>query len=93
MKTGRRNINHLRYADDTILRTECSNDVKWFLMKVKEENAKAGLHLNIKKTKIKTTEETHNLNADNADTETKIVLTWVPSSIHMEAATEKSGEG
>ena len=52
IKIAGRNINNLRYADDTILITESEEDVKSLLMKVKEESEKAGLKLNIKKTKI-----------------------------------------
>ena len=48
----RRNINNLRYADDTILIAEREEEIKSLLMKVKEESEKAGLKLNIKKTKI-----------------------------------------
>ena len=51
IKTARRNINNLRYADDTILMTE-SGDLKSLLMKMKEESEKAGLKLSIQKTKI-----------------------------------------
>ena len=51
LKTARRNINNLRYADDTTLRAE-SKELKTLLMKVKEESEKAGLKLNIPKTKI-----------------------------------------
>ena len=47
-----RNINNLRYADDTTLMTESEEELKCFLMKVKEESEKAGLKLNIQKTKI-----------------------------------------
>ena len=47
-----RNINNLRYADDTTLMAESKEELKSLLMKVKEENEKAGLKLNIKKTKI-----------------------------------------
>ena len=47
-----RNINNLRYADDTILMAESEEDLKSLLMKVKEENEKVGLTLNIHKTKI-----------------------------------------
>ena len=47
-----RNINHLRYADDTTLRVECEEELKSLLMKVKEGSEKAGLKLNIQKTKI-----------------------------------------
>ena len=52
IKTAMRNINNLRYADDTILMAESEEEVKSLLMKVKEESAKAGLKLNIQKTKI-----------------------------------------
>ena len=52
IKIARRNINNLRYADDTTLKTEIKKDLKNFLMKVKEESEKAGLKLNIQKTKV-----------------------------------------
>ena len=52
IKIARRNINNLRYADDTTLRAESEEELKSLLMKVKEENEKAGLKLNIQKTKI-----------------------------------------
>ena len=51
IKTARRNIKNLRYADDTTLMAE-SKELKSFLMKLKEESEKAGLKLNIQKTKI-----------------------------------------
>ena len=51
IKIARRNINNLRYADDTILMAE-SEELESFLMKVKEESEKVGLKLNIQKTKI-----------------------------------------
>ena len=51
IKIAGRNINNLRYADDTILMTE-SEELKSLLMKVKEESGKAGLKFNIQKTKI-----------------------------------------
>ena len=51
IKIARRNINNLRYADDTILMAE-SEELKSLLMKVKEESEKAGLKLNFQKTKI-----------------------------------------
>ena len=47
-----RNINKLRYADDTTLRAESEKELKSLLMKVKEESEKVGLKLNIQKTKI-----------------------------------------
>ena len=49
---ARRNINNLRYADDTTLMAESEEELKSFLMKVKEESEKVGLKLNILKTKI-----------------------------------------
>ena len=52
IKIARRNINYLRYADDTTLMAEREEDLKSFLMKVKEESEKVGLKLNIQKTKI-----------------------------------------
>ena len=52
IKTARRNINNLRYADDTTLMTESEEELKSLLMKVKEESEKASLKLNIHKMKI-----------------------------------------
>ena len=52
IKIARRNINNLRYADDTTLMAESEEEMKSLLMKVKEESEKAGLKLNIQKTKI-----------------------------------------
>ena len=52
IKIARRNINNLRYADDTTLMAETEEELKSLLMKVKEESKKAGLKLNIQKTKI-----------------------------------------
>ena len=52
IKSARRNINNLRYADDTILMAESEEELKSLLMKVKEESEKVGLKLNIQKTKI-----------------------------------------
>ena len=52
IKTARRNINHLRYADDTTLMAESEEELKSLLIKVKVESEKVGLKLNIQKTKI-----------------------------------------
>ena len=52
IKIAGRNINNLRYADDTTLKAESKEELKSFLMKVKEKSEKAGLKLNIRKTKI-----------------------------------------
>ena len=52
IKIAGRNINNLRYADNTILKAESEEELKSFLIKVKEESEKVGLKLNIQKTKI-----------------------------------------
>ena len=52
IKIARRNINNLRYADDTTLTAESEEELKSLLMRVKEESEKAGLKLNFQKTKI-----------------------------------------
>ena len=52
IKIARRNINNLRYEDDTILMAESEEELKSLLMKVKEDSEKIGLKLNIQKTKI-----------------------------------------
>ena len=53
IKIARRNVNNLRYADDTTLMAESEEELKSLLIKVKEESEKVGLKLNIQKTKIK----------------------------------------
>ena len=52
MKSARRNVNNLRYADNTTLKAESKEELKSLLMKVKKETEKVGLKLNIQKTKI-----------------------------------------
>ena len=52
IQTAKRNINNLRYADDTTLMAEREEELKSLLMKVKEESEKAGLKLNVQKPKI-----------------------------------------
>ena len=52
IKIARRSINNLRYADDTTLMAESEEELKGFLMKMREESEKIGLKLNIQKTKI-----------------------------------------
>ena len=56
IKIAERNINNLRYADDTTLMAESKEELKSLLLKVKEESEKAGLKLNIQKTKITTSD-------------------------------------
>jgi len=55
IKIAKRNINNLRYADDTILLAESEEELKWLLIKVKEESEKVGFKLNIQKMKIMAT--------------------------------------
>ena len=55
IKISRRNINNLRYADDTTLMAECEEELKSLLMRVKDESEKTGLKLNIQKKKKKNT--------------------------------------
>ena len=55
IKIAERNINNLRYTDDTTLMSKCEEELKSLLMKVKEESIKVGLKLNIQKTKIMAT--------------------------------------
>ena len=83
MTIGGRNINNLRYADDTILLAESSSGLKQLLTKVKEESAKAGLHLNIKKTEITTMEELHNFNIDSENVEIVKDFVYLGSVINL----------
>ena len=59
IKIAGRNINNLRYADDTTLMAESEEELKSLLMKVKEENEKVGFKLNIQKTKIMASRSLH----------------------------------
>ena len=86
IKIARRNINNLRYADDTILIEESEEERKSLLMKVKEESEKVGLKLNIQKTKIMafgpiTSWETMETGQTS--------FLWVPKSLHMLIAAMK----
>ena len=73
IKMAGRNINNLRYADDTILMAESEEELKSLLMKVKEESEKAGLQLNIQKTKIMAT---GSITSWQIDGETVVDLIW-----------------
>ena len=70
IKIARRNINHLRYADDTTLMAESEAELKSLLMKVKEESEKVGLKLNIQKTKIMASSSTTSWEIDGETVET-----------------------
>ena len=70
IKIAGRNINHLRYADDTTFMAESEEELKSLLMKVKEESEKAGLKLNIQKTKIMASGPTTSWQIDGETVET-----------------------
>ena len=70
INTARRNINNLRYADDTTLMAESEEELKSLLMKVKEESEKVGLKLNIQKTKIMASNPTTSWQIDGETMET-----------------------
>ena len=74
IKIARRNINNLRYADDTTLMAESEEDLKSLLMKVKEESEKVGLKLNIQKTKIMAFDPITSWQIDGETMETDIFL-------------------
>ena len=71
-----RNINNLRYADDTILMAESEKKLKSFLIKVKEESEKVGLKLNIQKTKIMASGPITSWEIDGKTEETLMTLFW-----------------
>ena len=68
IKIARRNINHLRYADDTALNPESEDELKSLLMKVKVESEKVGLKLKIQKTKIMTCCTSWEINGETVET-------------------------
>ena len=70
IKIARRNINNLRYADDTTLMEESEEELKSLLMKVKMENEKVGLKLNVQKTKIMASGPTTSWEIDGKTVET-----------------------
>ena len=70
IKIAGRNINNLRYADDTILMEEGEEELKSLLMKVKEESEKVGLKLNIQKTKIMASDSITSSEIDGETVET-----------------------
>ena len=90
IKIARRNINNLRYADDTTLMAESKEVIKSLLMKVKEESENVGLKLNIQKTKIMTSNP---ITSWEIDGETVEIVTdfifWAPKSLQMVTAAMK----
>ena len=90
IKIAGRNINHLRYADDTTLMAESEEELKSLLMKVKEETKKVGLKLNIKKMKIMASGPITSWEIDGETVETVSDFTfWAPKSLQMVIAAMK----
>ena len=88
IKIARRNSNNLRYADDSTLMAE-SEEQKSLVMKVKEENEKVGLKLNIQNTKIMKSGPIISWQIDGETTETDRLFSWAPKSLQMVTAAIK----
>ena len=84
IKLAARNINNLRYADDTTLMAESEEELKSLLMKVKEESEKAGLKLNIQKTKIRASGPITSWQTDGKTMETVRYLIFLGSKITID---------
>ena len=84
IKIAGRNINNLRYADDTTIMAESEDELKSLLMKVKEESEKVGLKLNIQKTKNMTSSPITSQQIDGETVE-KVAdfVSWAPKSLQM----------
>ena len=90
IKISGRNINNLRYADDTTLMAESEEELKSLLMKVKEESEKVGLKLNIQKTKIMASGPITSWQIDGETVETVAdFIFWTPKSLQMVIAAMK----
>ena len=90
IKIARRNINNLRYADDTTLMAESEEELKNLLMKVKVKSEKVGLKLNIQKTKIMASGPITSWEIDGETVETvSNFIFWAPESLQMVTATMK----
>ena len=84
IKIAGRNINHLRYADDTTLMTESKEELKSLLMKVKEESERVGLKFNIQKTKIMASSPITSWEIDGETVETVAdFILGAPKSLQM----------
>ena len=93
MKIAGRNINDLRYTDDTTLMEESEEELNSLLMKVKEESEKVGLKLNIQKTKIMASSPITSWQIDGETVETVLTLFfWAPKSLQMEVVVMKLKE-
>ena len=91
IKIAGRNINNLRYADDTTLMAESKKELKSLLMKVKEESEKVGLKLNIQKTKIMASSPitSWQIDGDTVETVADFILGGAPKSQQMVIAAMK----
>ena len=90
IKTAGKNINNLRYADDTTLMAESEEELKSLLMKVKEESEKVGFKLNIQKTKIMASGPITSWEIDGETVETvSDFMFWAPKSLQMVTAAMK----
>ena len=84
VKVAARNINNLRYADDTTLMAESEEELKSLLMKVKDESENVGLKLNIQKTKIMASGPITSWEIDGETVETVAnFIFWAPKSLQM----------
>ena len=84
IKMGRRNINNLRYADDTTLMAESEEELKSLLRKVKEESEKAGLKLNIQNTKTMASSPITSRQIDGEQwKQWETLFSWAPKSLQM----------
>ena len=90
IKTAGRNINNLRYADDTTLMAESEEELKSLLMKVKEESEKVGLNLNIQKMKMMASGPITSWEIDGETVDTVSDFIWgAPKSLQMVTAAMK----
>ena len=90
IKSARRNINNLRYADDTILMAESEEELKSPLMKVKEESEKVGLKLNIQTMKIMASGPITSWEIDGKQwKQCQALFFWAPKSLKMVTAAMK----
>ena len=90
IKIARRNINNLRYADDTTLMAETEEELKSLLVKLKEESENVGLKLNIQKTKIMASSSitSWQINGETVETVADFIF-WAPKSLQMVTAAMK----
>ena len=89
IKIAGRNINNLRYADNTTLMAESEEELKSLLMKVKEESKKVGLKLNVQKTKIMASGPITSWQIDGESVETVADFFWAPKLLRMVIAAMK----